>query len=92
MKATLAIDLSPTSSQQIWQGPRPKGRKNITDRDLNGEEGQVTNVPVEEAGNNDVNEDTSPPRLESDTSVEDEQDREVKRKLEDAHPDEVLIY
>jgi len=72
-------------------GPRPKGRKHITDRDLNGEEGQVTNAPREEERVNDGNEDTSPPKLDSDTSVEDEQDREVKRRIEDAHPDEVLV-
>jgi len=72
-------------------GPAPKSkeRKNIEDRDLNGEEGQTTNTVNDE--DNDVrNEDTSPPTLESDTSVEDEQDREVKRRLEDAHPEELL--
>lgn len=92
MKSTKSTSIATTSSKQKRSGkdPRSKRRKNIDDRDLNGEEGQRTNNYREEEVDAQKEESLSPSILESDTSVEDEQDREVKRRLEDAHPDELL--
>lgn len=64
------------------KGPRSKS---IENRDLNGQDDQTTNAYREEDWDvkrvNDVT-------LPSDRSVEDEEDRETKRKIADANPAE----
>ena len=79
-----------TARQKNGRVPRTKAdspRKSIENRDLNGEEGQRTNASREEEW--DINKEDSQ-AVVSDTSVEEEQDREAKRKLEDSNADELL--
>ncbi|MEJ7644171.1 MAG: hypothetical protein WKF87_06230 [Chryseolinea sp.] len=85
---TTKQESSPRTSVKQKFGPssRSKIRHSIEARDLNGANGQRTNIDIDSERDVPV-ENTS---ALSDTSVEDEQDREVKRRLEDAHPDEVL--
>jgi len=56
-------------------------RKSVENRDLNVDD-QITNVPTDEDKNKKFNDVTLP----SDRSVEDEEDREAKRKIADANP------
>lgn len=60
-------------------------RKSIENRDLNTDDDQTTNAAREEDWDTTK---TSDSRSVSDTSVEEEGDREAKRKNEDNHPEE----
>ncbi|MGC3943404.1 MAG: hypothetical protein QM762_02525 [Chryseolinea sp.] len=64
--------------------PKKGTRKNIESRDLNADDNTTNVVREEEWGDKKVNDSTLP----SDRSVEDEEDRESKRKSIDANPAE----
>lgn len=64
--------------------PRKGTRKNIENRDLN-VDNDTTNAPKEEEGTEKKVNDVT---LAADRSVEDEEDREAKRKIADANPPE----
>ena len=62
--------------------PKKGSRKNIENRDLNVDENTTNAVREEEWGEKKVNDVTLP----SDRSVEDEENREAKRKIADVNP------
>ena len=76
------------NSERVARKPPPnprKGapRKSIENRDLNVDD-QITNGSAEEDGTRKVH-DATPP---SDRSVEEEEDRETKRKIADVNPED----
>jgi hypothetical protein len=85
--------MKPSKSEPGEKKSDPKNRRNasprksIENRDLNTDKDQRTNASREEDW--DVTK-TSDNRSVNDTSIEQEEDREKRRKQEGSHPDEFL--
>ncbi|MEO8471172.1 MAG: hypothetical protein ABI477_03225 [Chryseolinea sp.] len=85
------------STLSITKKPKTDPQKNIENTDLNVDD-ERTNADVGSENSYTNNSETQQknvppvidPRTTEDTSVEEEQDREALRKMEDNHPDEML--
>lgn len=86
MKSDTSPDKSPAPEKKSEPRRRrtQSPRKSIENRDLNSEEDQRTNASRDP----DWDTKTTDNRTGNDTTVEDEADREVRRKQEGSHPEE----
>ena len=82
------------ASTKTKRDPRPKNspHKSIENTDLNIDEAERTNAYREEDWDTKNSEPSNTPDNNNveDTSIEEEQDREALRKMEDAHPDDIM--